>query len=168
MLMSPLSFQEYLGEKGYSQGKYGRQVGSKTKQALERYDPMTHLIPEEMLAVSWSGGHQCPHPPFLAAGSPSRRSMAFSTSSLPTQPLSHEGACAASAERRKLSRTSQPQPRGRSSCPNLCPCLPSCRGCWLPLLPAPCHPSQFAACNKSLPHQIWAKLTWINSARPSV
>jgi len=100
-------------------------VDSETRQVPEKHDPTTHLTPEDMLGVSWSGGPRCPHLPFLATGSPSQCSVA--PPAFPPSPC-------------PMQAPGQPQ-RGGGKClglPSLSPgAVPSARdaACLLPPLP---------------------------------
>lgn len=95
-----------------------------TAKAVDRDQARTGepLVPEERLGVSWSGS---PSVPITIPGHwlPFPCSMAFSTSSLPTQ---HDaGTWAALEGSRKLSWTSEPW--GCSLFPNLCHVVPPAR-----------------------------------------
>lgn len=134
----------------------GMQPRQWTARPSKHWRGMTHLIRKEMFGVSCSGCPNVPiHPSWLLllALLPIAQWL-FPPPVFPPGPRRRLGSLSREEE---TFPDSQPQPRDRSLCPSLCPCLPPCQGRCLPLLPAYCHPCQFAVCNKLLPHQIWAK-----------
>lgn len=110
-----------------------------TARPSQHWRGMAHLIPKEMLGVSCSGGPQRPHPPFLAAGSPSHCPMAFSTSSLPTQPTKAPGQPQQGGGNFPGLPTSAlgsfPVPKPLPASPLLPGMLPAAPACLLPPLP---------------------------------